>query len=93
MPAEPDLPRGKSCEPLDSLKDRGKGDGMQVPAPVEYERATTIDEAIALLERYGDEARLFAGASGIGTPTVGSSPATVSASGVRRAARPRSRRG
>lgn len=34
---------------------------MQVPAPVEYERATTVDHAIALLERYGDEARLIAG--------------------------------
>jgi carbon-monoxide dehydrogenase medium subunit len=34
---------------------------MQVPAPVEYERATTVDEAIALLERYGPEARLIAG--------------------------------
>ncbi len=34
---------------------------MQVPAPVEYERATTVDEAIALLERYGSEARLIAG--------------------------------
>jgi carbon-monoxide dehydrogenase medium subunit len=34
---------------------------MQVPAPVEYERASTVDEAIALLERYGPEARLIAG--------------------------------
>lgn len=34
---------------------------MQVPAPFEYERATTVDEAIALLERYGPEARLIAG--------------------------------
>ncbi len=34
---------------------------MQVPAPVEYERATSVDEAIALLERYGSEARLIAG--------------------------------
>jgi carbon-monoxide dehydrogenase medium subunit len=34
---------------------------MQVPAPVEYERAATVDEAIALLERYGSEARLIAG--------------------------------
>lgn len=34
---------------------------MQVPAPVEYERATTVDEAIALLERYGSEAQLIAG--------------------------------
>ena len=34
---------------------------MQVPAPVEYERATSVDDAIALLERYGPEARLIAG--------------------------------
>ena len=34
---------------------------MQVPAPVEYERASSVDEAIGLLERYGSEARLIAG--------------------------------
>ncbi|MFP3902242.1 MAG: FAD binding domain-containing protein [Acidimicrobiia bacterium] len=34
---------------------------MQVPAPVEYERATSVDEALGLLERYGPEARLIAG--------------------------------
>jgi aerobic carbon-monoxide dehydrogenase medium subunit len=34
---------------------------MQVPAPVEYERATSVDDALRLLERYGDEARLIAG--------------------------------
>jgi aerobic carbon-monoxide dehydrogenase medium subunit len=34
---------------------------MQVPAPVEYERATSVDEALALLERYGPDARLIAG--------------------------------
>ncbi|MGO9196125.1 MAG: FAD binding domain-containing protein [Acidimicrobiales bacterium] len=34
---------------------------MQVPAPVEYERATSVENAIALLERYGPEARLIAG--------------------------------
>ena len=34
---------------------------MQVPAPFDYERATTVDEAIALLERHGPEARLIAG--------------------------------
>lgn len=38
-----------------------KGDTMQVPAPFEYERATTVDEAIALLERHGPDARLIAG--------------------------------
>jgi carbon-monoxide dehydrogenase medium subunit len=34
---------------------------MQVPAPFDYDRATTVDEAIALLERHGPEARLIAG--------------------------------
>lgn len=34
---------------------------MQVPAPFEYERASTVDEAIALLERHGPDARLIAG--------------------------------
>src|SRR3954452_24565448 len=34
---------------------------MQVPAPFEYERATSVDEAIGLMERLGSEARLIAG--------------------------------
>jgi carbon-monoxide dehydrogenase medium subunit len=34
---------------------------MQVPAPFEYERATSVDGAISLLERLGDSARLVAG--------------------------------
>lgn len=34
---------------------------MQVPAPFEYERATSVDEAISLMERLGSEARLVAG--------------------------------
>ena len=34
---------------------------MQVPAPFDYERATSVDHAISLLERLGDEARLVAG--------------------------------
>lgn len=34
---------------------------MQVPAPIEYARATSVDHAIALLERLGEEARLIAG--------------------------------
>ncbi|HEY7222842.1 MAG TPA: xanthine dehydrogenase family protein subunit M [Micromonosporaceae bacterium] len=34
---------------------------MQVPALFEYERATSIDHAIGLLERLGDGARLIAG--------------------------------
>ena len=34
---------------------------MQVPAPVEYERAASVHDALALLERYGPEARIIAG--------------------------------
>src|SRR3954452_8506748 len=34
---------------------------MQVPAPFEYERATSVDDALALLERLGPEARVIAG--------------------------------
>jgi carbon-monoxide dehydrogenase medium subunit len=34
---------------------------MQTPPPFEYERAGTVDEAIALLTRHGPEARLIAG--------------------------------
>jgi aerobic carbon-monoxide dehydrogenase medium subunit len=38
---------------------------MQVPAPFEYERASSVDEAVALLERHGDDARLIAGGHSI----------------------------
>src|SRR5215207_161375 len=34
---------------------------MQVPAPFEYERATSVDQAIGLMERLGSTARLVAG--------------------------------
>ncbi len=34
---------------------------MQTPAPFEYERAASVEEAISLLTRYGPEARLIAG--------------------------------
>jgi carbon-monoxide dehydrogenase medium subunit len=34
---------------------------VQTPAPFEYERATSVDNALALLERHGPEARLVAG--------------------------------
>lgn len=34
---------------------------MQVPAPFGYERATSVDHAIELLQQLGDEARLVAG--------------------------------
>jgi len=34
---------------------------MQVPGPIEYERATSVADAVGLLERLGSEARLIAG--------------------------------
>ncbi|ODR04851.1 carbon monoxide dehydrogenase [Mycobacterium sherrisii] len=34
---------------------------MQVPGPFEYERATSVDHAIGLLDRLGDGARVLAG--------------------------------
>ena len=34
---------------------------MQVPAPFDYERATSVDHAIGLLDRLGSSARLIAG--------------------------------
>ena len=34
---------------------------MQTPAPFGYERASSVAEAVALLERLGPEARLVAG--------------------------------
>jgi carbon-monoxide dehydrogenase medium subunit len=34
---------------------------MQVPAPFDYARASSVDDAIAMLERLGPEARLVAG--------------------------------
>ena len=37
------------------------GDAEQTPAPFEYERAGSVDDALALLERHGPEARLVAG--------------------------------
>jgi carbon-monoxide dehydrogenase medium subunit len=37
------------------------GQDMQVPSPIEYARATSVEHAIALLERLGDEARIVAG--------------------------------
>ncbi|HEY5876213.1 MAG TPA: xanthine dehydrogenase family protein subunit M [Ilumatobacteraceae bacterium] len=37
------------------------GGTVQTPAPFEYERATSVDHALALLEQHGPEARVVAG--------------------------------
>ncbi|TFD50516.1 xanthine dehydrogenase family protein subunit M [Cryobacterium frigoriphilum] len=34
---------------------------MQIPAPFDYARASTVDNALALLERHGPESRILAG--------------------------------
>ena len=34
---------------------------MQTPGPIEYERATSVEDAIALLEKHGPESRVIAG--------------------------------
>jgi carbon-monoxide dehydrogenase medium subunit len=34
---------------------------MQVPGPFEYERATSVDHAIGLLDRFGEDAPIVAG--------------------------------
>src|SRR2546426_3943214 len=38
-----------------------RGGTLQTPPPFEYERAASLDDALALLERYGLESRLLAG--------------------------------
>jgi CO/xanthine dehydrogenase FAD-binding subunit len=38
-----------------------EGVDLQVPAPFDYERATSVEHAIALLEELGPGARLLAG--------------------------------
>lgn len=40
---------------------------MQVPAPFDYERASSVEDAVALLERHGEDARLIAGGHSLGT--------------------------
>ncbi len=34
---------------------------MQVPAPFEYAKATSVDHALALLAQHGEDARVIAG--------------------------------
>jgi aerobic carbon-monoxide dehydrogenase medium subunit len=40
---------------------RWKGVAVQIPAPFDYARATSVDDAVALLTRYGEDAQLVAG--------------------------------
>src|SRR5262249_51358080 len=41
--------------------DRNGGRVVQAPGPIEYERASSVQNAIELLEKYGPETRLLAG--------------------------------
>src|SRR5690348_18371413 len=40
---------------------RGQGADVQVPAPFDYDRATSVGNALELLERHGPESRVVAG--------------------------------
>jgi carbon-monoxide dehydrogenase medium subunit len=42
-------------------EERLQGGALQVPAPFAYERAGSVEEALALLEEHGPDARLLAG--------------------------------
>src|SRR2546426_7392527 len=46
-----------------SIRNKGEEEKktMSVPAAFDYHPATTVDEAIALLKQYGDEAKVLAG--------------------------------
>ena len=45
----------------DAIRTARERSRMQTPAPVDYARAHSVDEALELLERYGPESRLIAG--------------------------------
>src|SRR6478672_6700287 len=47
--------------PGDAIRTARERSRMQTPAPVDYARAHSVEEALELLERYGPESRLIAG--------------------------------
>jgi carbon-monoxide dehydrogenase medium subunit len=55
------LARGPTAHKLDSRADGTGEERVQVPAHVEYEKATSVEHALALLARFGPEARILAG--------------------------------
>ena len=55
---DPDFPVGG---PRTRMPQRKELNSVQTPAPFEYERATSVDGALASLERLGADARVIAG--------------------------------
>src|SRR3984957_16969371 len=51
----------RSADPASGCRRVRKGVQLQTPAPFEYERATSVEGAIASLQRLGPEARIIAG--------------------------------
>src|SRR5690349_1418978 len=53
---------GSGCTAAkDAIRTARERSRMQTPAPVDYARAHSVEEALELLERYGPESRLIAG--------------------------------
>ena len=57
----PETAAGRGLGHTTLFPDRPYSDAMQVPAPIEYARATSVEDAVGLLERLGEEARIIAG--------------------------------
>ena len=57
-PAEAD---DRNAAPLRRARVERDGEPMQVPAPFDYRRASSVDDALRLLRELGPEARLVAG--------------------------------
>jgi aerobic carbon-monoxide dehydrogenase medium subunit len=60
LPRESPAPE-ESGGALDAASSRRERDVLQVPAPFDYERATSVEHALALLREHGPGARLLAG--------------------------------
>src|SRR6185437_5644705 len=66
------------------VRDAGGG-RVQVPAYVEYERATSVEHALTLLARFGPESRILAGGHSLIPMTKLCPPARMRDSGPNRA--------
>ena len=56
-------PRGHAVQARTNLEAHAKGqqEGKMIPAPFEYAAPKTLEEALRLVERHGDEAKILAG--------------------------------